>query len=205
MYPIREGSTVRYVSGAPEPKKYIWKHEQRDAYARESASARASSSNRVNPGNQPVQQSASGPKTGIEQSLGNLENNAKQPKYTAPTSSEPLNLRMTLREYLSKKIVPPSFPSMKSEGYQKQELLSNATPPVPFRSRNSIDAMRDELAVMEQASLEEAAELSTDDLEDLLTEQSALEEGFLDHETEDSDNDEQVIDPPRWGKQGGKR
>jgi hypothetical protein len=205
MYPVREGFAVRYVSGPPEHKKYTWKHEQRDAYARDSAAARTFSSNRADPGNQPVQQSASRPNIGIVQSSGVLENSVRPPRYIDPTSSEPVNLRMTLREYLSKKAVPPSFPSIKSEGYQKQELWSNATPPVPFRSRNSIDAMRDEFAAMEQTSLEEAAELSTDDLEDLLTEQSALEEGFLDDETEDSDNDAGDIVPPGWAKQGGKR
>jgi hypothetical protein len=179
MYPVSEGPTVRYVSGPPPHKTYIWKYQQRDAYARDAAAARVFFSNGANSGTQPVQQSAS--------------------------TSEPLNLRMTLREYLSKQAVPPSFPSMRSEGYQRQELWPNATPAVPFRSRNNIDAMHDELAAMEQTSLEEAAELSTDDLGDMLTEQSALEEGFLDDEPEDSDDDERAIVPPRWARQGGKR
>jgi hypothetical protein len=121
------------------------------------------------------------------------------------TSSAPQHLQMTLMEYLSKKAVPPSFPSMRSEGYQRQDLWSNATPAVPFRSWNNIDAMRDELAVMEQTSSEEASELSTDDLGDMFTEQSALEEGFLDDEPEDSDDDERATVPPRWARQGGKR
>jgi hypothetical protein len=198
MHVARDGGPVRYVSGPPKKRKFIWKHEERRA-ANTEPPARTLSSARVNPGNQPDQTRPPGPNIGIGESSTILENSANRRRYIGPTMSDPPELMMTLREYVAAAPVEPSTSA--NSRYRNMELQLNALALSPFRN---MDAMRGHFANLERACLEEAAELSSDDLKDLDTEQSALE-GFLDDDTNESGNDERAVVPPEFWRQGGKR